>query len=185
MSDQGRDLVEGCTHQRPHVHGTSGAYRNCRCRCTVCKRGEAQRLLAVQPTSGPHVVGGYRFVPALGSRRRLQALSALGWSQRAMAARLGVHQKAVSKVLLKQSLIRSTTARAIAQFYAQASWVPVPGGGSQAARGAALVNGWVPPLGWAEDADLDDPRTRPLPRRQWQRQSSAARAARRQMKAAS
>ena len=114
---------------------------------------------------------------ATGSRRRLQALAYLGWSQWALAARLGMSPMFVRCIQAGgQGVITTAHAAAIAAVYdelwdqypdsRQAEWV----------RSRARQAGWVPPLAWDDDAPgdatytghgIDDPDAVPAPA--WQR----------------
>lgn len=229
-------LVEGCTHRRRHVHGTSSAYRVCACRCETCRREEARRAkryrlraegvaekaslervrthlqalvdagmtttdiaraAGVRPSSvtyyrtqaqgrwvwadrarrilsvpvpQDHAGHGYSLVPALGTQRRLRALVALGWTIGALSDRLEVERRAVGVIIRGQrTWVRSTTAAAVRDLYERTDPVPRSGASASRAQSRARSQGWVPPLAWDEDTDMDDPASRPAPRYQWER----------------
>jgi hypothetical protein len=114
---------------------------------------------------------------ATGSRRRLQALAYLCWSQWALATRLGTSPMFVRRIQAGgQGVITTARAAAVAALYdelwdqypcsRQAEWV----------RTRARQAGWVPPLAWDDDAPgdygytghgIDDPAAVPAPG--WQR----------------
>lgn len=91
----------------------------------------------------------------IGTTRRLQALVALGYSQRHLADLLSSHQSWVSKLLdNERNHVNAGTAQRIADLYNRISMTPGP---CDRARRAAQIKGWAPPLAWDEDA-IDDPR---------------------------
>lgn len=93
-------------------------------------------------------------VDATGTRRRIQALMALGWPQALIGAELGVKQRAVSNWLARQ-YVTARNAKAVADLYDRLSMTPGP---SEITRSRALARGWVPPLAWD---DIDDPAATP------------------------
>lgn len=106
-------------------------------------------------------------VPGVGTRRRLRALIATGWTIAALAERIGCTPNNIAQVIHHDGRVRVSTARAVRDLYAEA-WQgpPVPRNGYQArvqreARARALANGWPPPLAWDDEA-IDDPDARPL-----------------------
>lgn len=97
-------------------------------------------------------------VPEIGTRRRLQALIALGWPQRLIAHELGIEATNLSR-MVNGRCRRVTAARAteVAALYARWEMIPGP---SPRARAHAAANYWAPPLAWDEYA-LDDPDATP------------------------
>lgn len=97
-------------------------------------------------------------VDATGTRRRLQALVALGWPQSAIADCMGISRKNLN-ILLHSShatVQQRTHERALAAYRAL-SMRPGPG---KHARTVAEKHGWAPPLAWDDDT-IDDPEAQP------------------------
>lgn len=111
--------------------------------------GQLQRLAAPE---------GARPVPALGSRRRLQALAAIGWDPIDLAARCGTTWAAFAGDTVDQS-----TAETARRLYDTLCASPAPGPAAAAVRAAATRRGWASPLAW-DDGQLDDPHATALPR---------------------
>ena len=108
--------------------------------------GSAKRILAHDewPTKG--------FIPAEASRRRLQALAAIGWSLGALTERFGVPTMTLSVIRGgKTESIQPAVAARIREMYAEAHMDPGP---SARTRTLAAEDGWAPPLAWN---DIDDP----------------------------
>ena len=104
-------------------------------------------------------------VDATGTTRRLQALIAIGWTQTALAARLGWTVGNFHR-LLRQTRVSAGTARAARALYDEL-WNTPPAehdhAGRQAAaraRNTAHRNGWPPPMAW-DDNTIDDPDAHP------------------------
>ncbi|MBI1379445.1 MAG: hypothetical protein GC157_18500 [Frankiales bacterium] len=114
-------------------------------------RTTAQRLLAVEPGTPPVPGPNYR-ISAVGSRRRLQALAAIGWTLPALAARTTEtfpQLRAIREA--RHPTVRSGTAIEISRLYDALAMTPGP---SALARTIAKQNNWAPPLAWDDD-DLD------------------------------
>lgn len=110
----------------------------------------AQRILAVQ-------YDPFR-VDATGSRRRVQALAALGWTRDHIATAGGLNEHGIGDVMSgKVTVVYRTTARGIRQAYDALSMRRGP---SVRARNRAAAAGWPPPLAW-DDESIDDPTARP------------------------
>lgn len=134
-------------------------------------RPEASRaILAVHPDVPPAGT-----VDATGTRRRLQALVACGWTQSQLAARLGMKPTNLSAMLRGfrgQKTVLASTAIAVRGLYARLWDVPPPesakreGAQARAARLMAAARGWPPPMAWDDEA-IDDPRA--CPGDGWQR----------------
>lgn len=97
-------------------------------------------------------------VDATGTRRRVQALVALGYSLSAQCAVLGRTVNNYYKVTRKPKVF-AETARAVRDLYRELEMTPAPPShGAVLARRHAARNGWLPPLAWD---DIDDPREKP------------------------
>lgn len=155
-------------------HGTVGRYNHgpgpgngpgCRCdACGTAKSDYARRVYR-------HRAYG-RWQPraltdATGTVRRLQALSAVGWSRSRLARRLGMSPRNMSR-LIRGSRVRFETARAVRGLYDEL-WATAPPAGTRGdsisaarARNVAERSGWPPPMAWDDDL-IDDPAARPGP----------------------
>lgn len=119
----------------------------------------AAALLAVR--ADLRVLGDNTLVPAVGPRRRLQALVAIGWPQRELAGRIGVHASNLGAILASTDpTVRASTARAAERLYAEL-WDRPPVPVNPRVLTAARRHGWVPPLAWDDDT-IDDPAAVPL-----------------------
>ena len=140
-------------------HGTDNRYCNGPCRCTDCRAAHAavhrrrRRLVAygqLQP--------GY--VPGCGTRRRLRALTANGWSFRELAEHLGSSWSGVSQIARRpeSTPVTPRIRTAIAALYGELADVP---GSSLRAKTWAAKRGWAPPSWWPGDS-IDDPDATPV-----------------------
>jgi hypothetical protein len=105
---------------------------------------------------------------ATGTRRRLQALIAIGWPTELLAAQLGRRPNSLQRSMTGES-ITARTAHDVATLY-ERLWNTRPprGTGDQraaadAARAYAAAQGWLPPLAW-DDIDTDPTPTPPTSR---------------------
>lgn len=139
-----------CTARR---HGTSSAY-DYGCRCPDAR--EANRLRKKRGREGRLPPGR---VSPIGTQRRLQALSAIGWSHLIIARELGMHPTRVRDLRGNQRTnnIYRTTAIKVARLYERLSGTPGP---SDKVRVWAEKLGWAPPLAW-EGLNIDDPNAQP------------------------
>ena len=121
----------------------------------------AQRLLGIridQTNRAPH-----SHVGATGTRRRLQALIAVGWPHDELAARLGRRSAGLRRSMQSDS-VTARTARDVTTLYEQLWNLQPPQSTDEqraavdAARTLAAERDWLPPLAW-DDIDTDpDPR---------------------------
>lgn len=122
----------------------------------------AQKILAVEPRLD--LLGTRIPVDATGTRRRLQALTAGGWPQAQLAARLGIHPSNYCTMLARPQ-VNIGTARASAALYDEL-WNADPANhgvhpqGISRARNYAKNHGWAPVGAWDDDT-IDDPQTFP------------------------
>ncbi|WP_433520086.1 hypothetical protein ACQP2T_63840 (plasmid) [Nonomuraea sp. CA-143628] len=124
-------------------------------------RPETERkLLAVTKT----VDNISKWVDAAGSRRRLQALAAAGWSMKSLAARVGLHQSTFGEIASgRRQQATVATARLVAGLYDELWNRPSPAStrderrAFQRVKGHAAKHGWVPAAAWDDDLiDLPD-----------------------------
>lgn len=119
----------------------------------------ANRILAV-PVDG-RAVAPRRLVRAVGTRRRVQALVACGWSRQQLAVRLGATPTTIG-TLARADVCSVHMAVAVRDLY-EVLWdkQPTAATGPQRqsvsrARAEAGRRGWAPPLAW-DDGTIDDP----------------------------
>lgn len=117
-------------------------------------RDALARILAAQPTVEASSEATY--VDATGTRRRIQAMCAFGYTFAEQGRALGITRAAVSLISGGQAHVHQATAAAVAVLYRDRSKHPGP---SAAARSRAEREGWPGPLAWG--ADIDDPAVRP------------------------
>ena len=132
---------------------------------TRVRRETADRLLAVRPGRAPVLDGAY--VDSTGTRRRLQALACLGWSDSLLGRRLGVDAGNYSS-MMRRPQVTAARARDVVRLYDEL-WRSGPPEtdhrnrqSASRARNRARANGWAPPLAWDDDT-IDDPVARPAP----------------------
>lgn len=107
----------------------------------------ADALLACRPTRRPALVD------AVGTARRLQALTALGHPIAALAAELGRHPSFVAKLRrMAAPQIRADVAKSVDDLYVRLEGTAGP---CDRTRALAREFGWAPPLAW--DDRIDDP----------------------------
>lgn len=106
-------------------------------------------------------------VPAVGTVRRLRALTALGWPANVLAEALDMSVAGVLLILDGPASVQHRTSEKVDQLYAQLSMRPpkprdrYQRSVSTRTRNRALVRGWVPPLAW-DDESIDDATAEPL-----------------------
>lgn len=117
-----------------------------------------RRILAVTLEAVSRRRNPAGFVPAVGARRRIQALLAIGWTHDHITAHMtGVGT--LSKLVLNQrgQWIARSTHDAVVAAYDALSMTLGPSAGS---RGHARSRGYAPPLAWDEEG-IDDPQAVP------------------------
>lgn len=137
-----------------HVHGTLGAYQYDGCRCFACRlaRSRAHTAYAHGGTWREADWG-----TAIGVARRLQALTAIGYTDRALAPMLGMHPSYV--VRLRAGIgqrVTDETRRLVVDLYDQLWDRPYDGPYSVRTTRLAAAKGWLPPLAWDDDT-IDEP----------------------------
>lgn len=124
----------------------------------------ADRILAVRPRledAAPNAL-----VDGTGTRRRLQALVAIGWPQIELARRLDVNKMTVNEQVNEAvSTAYARTALAVRDLYERLWNVTPETAGVDArhateARQLAAAKGWVPPAAWDDDY-IDSPAATP------------------------
>lgn len=144
-----------------HGHGENGTcYVTHKCRCQDCRTGRAEyEYYRARNRDKTALVDG------TGTRRRLQALAALGWSARAIAERYGHSTDAVS-TWVRAERINRATAKKVARWYDDLSMTLPPTRNKferysvGSTKGRAKRAGWFPPLAW-DDETIDDPNVTP------------------------
>jgi len=120
--------------------------------CADCKRGVAR---AEQLRQLDILAGRARMVPILGTRRRVQALVAIGYTFGQISAELGVaHDVARSWAVMPRQRVFVRTAERVAEVYERLSMRPKTGWKADQQRRLAARRGWAPPLAW-DDIDTD------------------------------
>src|SRR4051812_28666626 len=117
----------------------------------------ATRVLAIgidHASRAPHSL-----VDATGTRRRLQALIALGWPAELLADQLGRRPASLRRSMTGES-VTARTAHEVASLYERLENTQPPRvtseqrAATEAARAHAAAQGWLPPLAW-DDIDTD------------------------------
>lgn len=125
----------------------------------IMRRNEAALLAVRADRFGAEARG---LVDATGTRRRLQALVAIGWPANHLRLRMGWSSR-TAYVILRTSA-PTVTARVrhqMAALYDELSLtVPSPSRYVTRARNLARSRGWAVPLAWDDDT-IDDPDARP------------------------
>lgn len=123
----------------------------------------AAAILAVRPSLeayAPHAK-----VDATGTRRRIEALCAVGWSIARQARELGMDDSTVYRFLQTKG-VEAVSAIAVRDLYERLWDQPPPEEtkgdriASGHARGNARRRGWAPPMAW-DDESIDDPSASP------------------------
>jgi hypothetical protein len=117
----------------------------------------AQRLLAIAVTDANRAARSH--VDATGTRRRLEALVAVGWTQQALAVELGRSTNSLNRSMTSET-VTAGTARQVGELY-EHLWDKQPQHATtdglaaiNAARALAASRGWPPPMAW-DDIDAD------------------------------
>ena len=123
----------------------------------------AKKVLAVSvPKSVGEVIAAARggeFVPALGSRRRLQSLVAAGWPMIDLAAELGVRRSEIDRLIHHNERVRAHRHHEVVDLFNRLQFTR---GRSPEAAEYARERNWPLPFQWDED-EIDEPDTRPAP----------------------
>lgn len=128
-----------------------------------CRLSTAEAIMSTPPT--PRRTRSTGRLPSAGTRRRLQALAARGWSFSRLAERLGVTANVLWGWCRRPHVLATTAAR-VRALYDELWDAPPPAftdaDRALAARTAATAaaRGWPPPLAW-DDETIDDPAALP------------------------
>lgn len=142
-------------------HGTVAGYNRIPCREECCRRAMATYKAR---WAWDKLNGRERIVSTLGTRRRIQALNALGWSNHEIAKRLGNDRSNLTRLIYGDTMTIALAAK-VAAVYEELS-MRLPTGNTQAianVRNRAAKRGFAPPLAW-DDIDNDPAPYSPPPR---------------------
>ena len=123
----------------------------------------ADGVLAVKPNLDN--LGKTVSVDATGTRRRIQALVTIGFSQSRIGELLGIAPGNFNRTI-KSDRVHADTARKVRTLYEELWNQPQHGTdwrsriSASRSRSYAKVHGWLPPLAW-DDETIDDPATQP------------------------
>lgn len=109
-------------------------------------------ILAVEPVRANMTLR----IDATGSRRRLQALAAIGWTLGGLAAHAGCTKQWIAEIR-RAERVRAETAEMVTRLFAELHATPGP---SSRAAELARRAGWALPMEW--DDDIDDPAAQPV-----------------------
>jgi hypothetical protein len=148
----GEDKSDTCSASR---HGTTVGYRTtygCTCPAAVAAAYRWHKAARIRKARGQTLR-----IDATGTRRRIRALVANGWTLEELGARLGgITPAAVSRLARWDVVLRSTADR-VAALYIDLADTPGP---SQKSARRARTRGWLPPMWWDDDT-IDDPNYQP------------------------
>ena len=118
----------------------------------------ALKILAVEPTLAN--VGARTPIDGTGTRRRLQALVAMGWTQSELARRLDMNRANFGRTIVN-ALVEAGTAQATLALYDELWRLNpvengVPAHRAEASRRLARERSWAPVGAWDDD-QIDDP----------------------------
>jgi hypothetical protein len=146
--------------RRARLHGTNLARLLTRQQLTVAP-AVAARVYAVRPA--PITTQPVGEVPATGTRRRIQALMAVGWHQGAIAREAGLAPCVIGRILDHAPRCFAQTRAKVADAYDRL-WdqTPPPTRShlDSRARNTAARNGWPAPMAWDDDT-IDNPDAQP------------------------
>jgi len=140
-----------------HVRALAGTGPGSRPPVRRVRPQTAQRILALTATHATRAPGS-RVAPT-GTRRRVQALIALGWPLARLAEALGQSTSSLSRTMTAGSVTAATAAQ-VRHLYHRLTRLsppqtsPAQRAAADAARAHARRNGWLPPLGW-DNIDTD------------------------------
>lgn len=133
-------------------HGKYWHYDRWNCRCPDAR--EAALLRRMRIRKGRHQPLN---VDATGTRRRLQALAAMGWPADDISVRSGISVRTIRSIYSGATTVRRSVADAATALYNQLGLTEGPG---RLCKTRARNRGWVTALAWDDDT-IDDPTKRP------------------------
>lgn len=136
-------------------HGTVAGYV-AKCREECC-RG-AWRVNQRRTRARTYLARGPLTVDGTGTRRRIQALVAIGWSLGDLDRELGRKETYCSYLVRRIRPVLLTTAQEVDTLYDRLSMQRPEGWVADRQRRWAQARGWPPPLAWT---DIDDPAEEP------------------------
>ena len=148
-----------CTKHEP---GTTSCYTWHGCRCDGCRAAHTRDHKRWRLRSGR---GEAASVHPIGTARRLQALRALGWSRRQLAAASGIESTHIDRLTRADGArVLIVTAARIAELYAE-FWDKAPPTAATRAKAHAATQGWAPPAAWDDGTGphgIDNPDATPV-----------------------
>lgn len=121
--------------------------------CDACLRAAAA---AQQKYELAWMHGKAGRVPAVGTKRRLRALQAIGWTLTAIADEIGSQRSRVEKWASEdRTYVYTTTAARVAEVYERLCMRSPEGPWATRTRNMAAAKGYAPPLAW-DDIDHDE-----------------------------
>jgi len=127
------------------------------------RTASARALLSVRATK--EALSPRTAIDATGTKRRLQALVALGWSRQKLAESFGADRSCIGRYMVRDR-VQASTALAVKDLYDR-MWDTAPPeetrwdrAAAAAARNYAADRGWVKPMAW-DDETIDDPAAKP------------------------
>lgn len=99
-------------------------------------------------------------VPAVGARRRLQALAFMGWTNEQIEQRMAAGVTMTSFIFRHERITQALHQRVKDVYDALWDQTPPDTYGNRRAAARARARGWAPPLAWDDD-DIDNPAARP------------------------
>lgn len=141
-------------------HGTVAGYIAHRIsgvpRCDACRT--AARLYEQTRQTRRYLARGSLTVDGTGTRRRVRALVAIGWTMQEIDTALGMKRGYSSKLSNETGPVLRNTAVAVEAMYSTRSMTPKVGWLAERQRRIAASKGWAPPLAYD---DIDDPNEQP------------------------
>ena len=126
------------------------------------RRETAEAVMAYWPTLEDYPA--HCLIDATGTRRRVQALITLGWTQVFLRERIGVSRQAFHRALTNSRVTAELARQVVAlydEFWARRPYpTEVPPVAADNARHQATTAGFMGPLAWDDDT-IDDPNAMP------------------------
>lgn len=140
----------GCPGRGRHGTASAADKRGCTCPDAV----ERLRVYRKRSREGRQPVA---YIDGTGTRRRYQALSAIGWPAARLAAEQGLADGKPVRQMGDGRRTHRETAIRFARLYERLQGTPGP---SPITRRRAVAAGWAPPHAWY-GINIDDPKARP------------------------